>query len=85
MWKNRPRISVSYDMTNPVEAARARLIQLEDELEDLIANGAPDWEIEEYAIAIEDAEYTYWDLVDLETDAAIAEVEDAMEEGLDLW
>ena len=85
MFRNRDSRTV-VPMTD-LEKARFYLVSLEDELQELLDSGEPEDspDVEHLAQAIEEAEALYWEYVDLETDAAIAEVEDAMERGIDLW
>jgi len=85
MFANRSRKTVV--PSTPLEKSWFRIEDLEDELEELLESGEPEDSstVELIAGEIEEEYQRYYDLVDVETDAALAEVEDLMERGISVW
>jgi len=88
MWKNRSPKTVVPETS--VEVARARVVEIEDEMERIAdlahqMGADPTADLMDLELELQEAEEEYWRAVDMETEAAIAEVEAAMEKGLDLW
>lgn len=74
------------DMTDPVEAARTHLVEMEDLLFEARTAAVPDHdEIARLEAGFEEAEHDYWEAVDLAVDAEMANLERMTEMGLKLW
>ncbi len=87
--KNRPAHTMIPDRTEIVALAKRDLMDLEIDLDDLYhaaeADGVPVHigDVEVLEEALRDAEDRYWEAVDLEAEAALAEAERLQEMGLD--